>query len=406
MSKIRRLRSVSKFMAGGKGIILKTTPEPVFKGSGNIDYVCAKCGEILMKDMDGIPNIIANIECSTCHTISDINKLLKYQKDKIIEDFETGLKTPIEYIEDYHKIFPLENEFDSLSNSFEDFQMEMQGDRPKMIYHYTDSGGLSGILKSGRFWATGSGYLNDKTEITHAKSIIRSVIKECNGKYNSLGDEILKGIEHEYRDEVIDNEYYIVCFCEDGDLLSQWRAYASNGVGFSIGINANVIGQINPDEHVRFVKVNYDEESQVSYVKKVIEKTLELAVKYYQVDFTASTLDNNIVATICSFISANLTFCKFAFKNNSFSEEKEWRVIIRPKSSNRLKFRNNINGIIPYLECDLDTTTKNYPLLPVYEIISGPVQDKARAGNSIKLLLEDLDYSMVSYRHSKSTYRP
>lgn len=29
--------------------------------------------------------------------------------------------------------------------------------------------------------------------------------------------------------------YFMVCFCEDGDLLSQWRGYAQNGV--SIGMD-------------------------------------------------------------------------------------------------------------------------------------------------------------------------
>ena len=30
---------------------------------------------------------------------------------------------------------------------------------------------------------------------------------------------------------------FVVCFCEDGDVLSQWRGYADNGKGCSLGFS-------------------------------------------------------------------------------------------------------------------------------------------------------------------------
>ena len=33
----------------------------------------------------------------------------------------------------------------------------------------------------------------------------------------------------------------IGCFSKNGDLLSQWRAYAEDGKGFSIGFDSNYI---------------------------------------------------------------------------------------------------------------------------------------------------------------------
>jgi hypothetical protein len=31
-------------------------------------------------------------------------------------------------------------------------------------------------------------------------------------------------------------QVYLTCFCESGDLLSQWRAYGANGGGYSLGL--------------------------------------------------------------------------------------------------------------------------------------------------------------------------
>ena len=42
---------------------------------------------------------------------------------------------------------------------------EMSKEVPDVLYHYTDSGGLKGILSSGKIWATDIHYLNDKSEI-------------------------------------------------------------------------------------------------------------------------------------------------------------------------------------------------------------------------------------------------
>lgn len=51
----------------------------------------------------------------------------------------------------------------------------------------------------------------------------------------------------------------ISCFSKNGDLLSQWRAYAEDGKGFSIGFDSNYI------YHGLGVNINsvvYEEETQ------------------------------------------------------------------------------------------------------------------------------------------------
>src|SRR2546423_15568945 len=54
---------------------------------------------------------------------------------------------------------------------------------PRELYHYTDAGGLLGILTSKSFWATDINFLNDATELKYASDLIHKLldtkIKEC-----------------------------------------------------------------------------------------------------------------------------------------------------------------------------------------------------------------------------------
>ena len=46
-------------------------------------------------------------------------------------------------------------------------------DLPEDLYHYTDAGGLHGILKSNTLWATHAAYLNDSQEFIYGTDLVR-----------------------------------------------------------------------------------------------------------------------------------------------------------------------------------------------------------------------------------------
>ena len=50
---------------------------------------------------------------------------------------------------------------------------------PGPLYHYTDSNGLLGIMRSRRLWATHSQYLNDASEFLYASSVMKQVAAEA-----------------------------------------------------------------------------------------------------------------------------------------------------------------------------------------------------------------------------------
>ena len=56
---------------------------------------------------------------------------------------------------------------------------------PPVIYHYTDSGGLRGIIETGRLWLSDVFSMNDPSELNHGFSIFLDVLKDKAVSHNA-----------------------------------------------------------------------------------------------------------------------------------------------------------------------------------------------------------------------------
>ena len=139
----------------------------------------------------------------------------------------------------------------------------------KNIYHYTNALGFSGILTSKKLWLTESYYLNDPDEIQSGTGqvhieILRNLLRIYEDK-----NEIRQGFEFTLLKSLNDKvkhlrtfniDYIFICsFCNDGDLLSQWKGYANYGEGYSIGISKRYLERI---PGCRLKKVIYSEKNK------------------------------------------------------------------------------------------------------------------------------------------------
>ena len=157
-------------------------------------------------------------------------------------------------------------------------------DAPDIVYHYTDAAGLMGILGSGKFWATDLAYLNDHTEFTHGANEVRRVYKRMSkperddietamlpafvGRLHddqslanfaalpnmSVLDVLLRELLPSIRAMFI---FGVTCFCEEGDLLSQWRGYAASAGGYALGFNSKLLRSSLDREFIPLAPVVY-----------------------------------------------------------------------------------------------------------------------------------------------------
>lgn len=101
-----------------------------------------------------------------------------------------------------------------------------------VLYHYTTVNGLQGILETNRLWASAAYYLNDSSEVEYGSHLLHdelSVWRTANQNNPCFAADVLQGLDEIFSSPLSrisrTSTIYVTCFCENGNLLSQWRAY-------------------------------------------------------------------------------------------------------------------------------------------------------------------------------------
>lgn len=130
-------------------------------------------------------------------------------------------------------------------------KMSNQVVAPGTVYHYTTFQGLAGIDSSRQLHATAIRYTNDSSEFMHARKLALDAIRQRTQSHTlgvaNLWNQFLRievGPRYQGRmnalRQMMAGDRFVVCFSEEGNLLSQWRAYCPDG-GVSIGFHASDI---------------------------------------------------------------------------------------------------------------------------------------------------------------------
>jgi len=109
------------------------------------------------------------------------------------------------------------------------------GPTPTVVYHYTDSSGLRGIIETGRLWLSDVFSMNDPSELNHGFSIFLDVLK---AKAVSHDAQLFAKELWSFRNRIgieKSGNYFTCSFSKAGNDLGQWRAYADNGRGYVLG---------------------------------------------------------------------------------------------------------------------------------------------------------------------------
>ena len=248
--------------------------------------------------------------------------------------------------------------------------------RNDTVYHYTPQSGVLGIIKSKELWASQVQYMNDSTEYNSALQLADDILEKRSSGADSATSNIITKIRVMIA-KVGDVRIFSCSFCEDGDLLSQWRGYSGSGYGFSVGLQAGVLADVgkSSDPEFRFGQCIYNDELK----KKIVEETFEHCLS----PKIASPGQGSAVVPI---FASTLMQCAAFFKDVSFSEEKEWRLVSFPVliPHGRVDFRPGRSMVVPYFKIALDEFPNGKIL---HHIIVGPCPHMALSRNSVLGLL-------------------
>ncbi|MFT3927845.1 MAG: DUF2971 domain-containing protein [Myxococcales bacterium] len=266
---------------------------------------------------------------------------------------------------------------------------------PKYLYHYTDVRGLIGILEHGCLWATNSLYLNDSSESLYPLLVLDQAIDDClKGTHNAAARRLLEPFKGQW--VTTQFAFYVACFCEDGNLLNQWRVYAPND-GYSLRFNTGELLQgqeeARPRHHFSLIRVVYEEDEQ----RALLDELLGIVVKYAETHFPDDGDVDKSDKALRVYIHQPLLRLLLAFKHPAFKAEQEWRLVCGESGPwNGAKYRVGRYGLTPYIEYGrpLPSGTPR-ATLPISGVLHGPTANRDVAGHALHGLLQSFGYDGV-----------
>lgn len=276
---------------------------------------------------------------------------------------------------------------------------------PKLLYHYTSAEALLGILQSRSLWATDIRFLNDTEEFTFARDLISSELTRRASRLRT--ERVRSNLAEQLKDLTAHAPppAYVVSLSEQGNALSQWRAYAPRD-GVAIGFHHRALGAVKAFALRRCTYLN-----EAHNASKQDRQALDLIVDdiYASMQWAArlmiqrearkvSTDDMETIEALrdhADMIALRFVWSALSIKHAGFAEESEWRLISNmPELSlahplgpdSIVNFRRGAFGVTPYLLAALPESWRNVPL-GIARIVVGPSSNAAATVGSIQDLL-------------------
>jgi hypothetical protein len=279
-----------------------------------------------------------------------------------------------------------------------------------LLYHYTDSDGLIGILTYKAVRATHCRYLNDRQETIAGTELIQEVALALSR--DATVEERFRGTFGDWakhHEKVPTHSFFqpfIASFTENEDQLSQWRAYADNGAGYSLGFDLKAPPTMDRvDITLRpcvYEATEFRDQARTAFLE-VAQKLSQLIGQHAN----ASEDSDEFVSYAMKLLSQHAATLVPTYKSHGFKEEREWRLIAVAESAEveakLLKVRPGARGIRPYLDLQLCAQDD---LLPLHSVRVGPTQDPEAGVNAARLYLRSRGYpdtvqaleSVIPYR--------
>ena len=286
-----------------------------------------------------------------------------------------------------------------------------------MLYHYCSSKSFQSIFSRKKLRLSSLLLSNDYNEGNVVSALIDTLLSPEN-----ILDKDKKEISNLLN--FFRNYFHGIGFClsEEGDLLSQWRGYADNGYGLSIGFSKSELDNLcknyrtDGQRDLRLKQINYESSKHFPIVSPVIDSLkkicsdpihnttpltglLALASSMGIENEDIKRDEKRRSALMLSLLP--LSDELYTLKNSAFSEEKEWRLIshIEGDEFHGINFYAKQEKLIPYDEIGIDEQLNTI----IREIIVGPKHDTPI--DVIRDLLISKGLKNIEVKKSKASYR-
>jgi Protein of unknown function (DUF2971) len=284
------------------------------------------------------------------------------------------------------------------TNRYRQFFLQIARDLDSMaippdttLWHYTHGTALIQIIDSMSIFSTQISCLNDTTELRYASRLFHEALAGLRAEIE--GDETKVDFVDRALNYFKENvefpmqavaPYFVTCFSDKGDDLSQWRAYGGGENGYAIGFKP---GDLLGSPKCILARINYDGELHRSLAQKVATATVQFSFegvkKYAPVDAAKWSEE---------FFEAwrpAITMIAPLVKDPAFIEERECRVVRGYCGEiSQLKFIQKGSLMSRHLPLRPGTgdASDSYRL-PISEVMVGPCRHPEISRTSVETLL-------------------
>lgn len=300
------------------------------------------------------------------------------------------------------------------------------------VYHYCSIDVFMKIISGKAIRLSDITKSNDSMEILWITKYIKEIFDDefqreiQKTQYFEKGypkETFMELVDH-YSDEFFKEDirlysYLVCCFSEKGDLLSQWRGYADDANGISIGFDGDVLASLGKpakDDPIssdvfEYGQVIYTETTQKSEIRKNAQQLIA-NLKAIAKDKPDDIKQKSLAAFNSCFLQ--LFRLSIFMKNPFFREEREWRICywtdIKPGNiiSNThiennveisdINYHNRRNDLIPHIDLKFGNGKQQI----IKEVVIGP-KCKVRISDIETFLAQNGIHCSV--RKSDGTYR-
>ncbi|MDD5505513.1 MAG: DUF2971 domain-containing protein [Candidatus Omnitrophica bacterium] len=285
-----------------------------------------------------------------------------------------------------------------------------------ILYHYCSNDEFYSIITNSAIWLSSLSLSSDSME----GKLVTSLISEM-AKYDQFDAITIQRLQNYVSslEKVIEGLGF--CLSAEGDLLSQWRGYAEDASGVSIGFSKGYLDKLseanrNPQiPGFTLQKVEYDRKLQEELIKPTYNKIKELINKgafkmpleptilglKSQQEIDAENEETKKTFSAFSITILQLLASLFLLKTKAFCEEREWRLIsyLVKSPDDQCSFRPSLDKIIPYIICPLLDLKED----PILQVILGPKNKTPEC--FIDSFLKQNKFKNVSVIRSEASYR-
>jgi hypothetical protein len=278
-----------------------------------------------------------------------------------------------------------------------------------MLTHYTNLQGLIGIVESGGYWLSDIRFLNDAKEFEHGRELALELVDKLMSKPRHKSFEVVLQELGRALSQPIQKPHFVASFSRDKDSLEQWRAYASglDGVALVFENASEINNSFMCEPRMHSSRVIYDEDKK--------KRSILNAISRFSIEYKKELLLGDQSVGCDPIVWAQhllevLTNAFVTFKHHAFRTENEVRVVTSfgqiCKTQGKVSHRVRAGRIVPYVSSTrFYTDLSPQRLLPLREVIVGPLAAQSITIESVKAFLANSGYANVPVRPSLIPYR-